>query len=528
MMNPEPTGTGRLLRASHAGAALLLAALLFLLGRANLFEVNPDAVSYMRIARYWLEGRTGLAVNGYWGPLLSWLMVPWMAWTGSPLVSARMALAVSAALLYGAGLFWMRVMELPAGVRAAAAWPLAIFCGAWSVRLITPDPLMAALFLAGAGLDVRAARTGKMLHAAFAGVFFGLAYMAKAVALPAAALWVLLHGAYRVWASRGRWREPVLRGAAAAALTASVSLPWIAAVSADAGQISFSASGGINHAIAGPPDVERYHPTFREFHVPEEGRITSWEDPTAMSYPRWSPLERMDYLRHQLKIPYWNANHILHNWTAFDWLYLTPGILLIALCVFAAGRPEMREVVCVSLIAAAANSVFYLPVYAADLRYYLVTHAVLFAAGPAVAVRLPSIAPRVRLGVLVLLLLNFAVPAADFLAEQAGVEHPEYLAARKLAAGVRERGLDVEAVAGVDDPLAVALYLAFQLDVPYYGNTREVPEREVLNAHPCALVVPEREAAALEGFRVWFRGGGYRLLTSRNGEGSPHNAGVSQ
>jgi hypothetical protein len=55
-----------------------------------------DAVSYIRIASYYLHGQFGLAVSGYWGPLFSWLMAPWLALVHSPLDAARIAMGMSA------------------------------------------------------------------------------------------------------------------------------------------------------------------------------------------------------------------------------------------------------------------------------------------------------------------------------------------------------------------------------------------------------------------------------------------------
>jgi len=36
--------------------------------------ITPDAVSYIRIAQYYLSGQTDLMVSGVWSPLLSWLI----------------------------------------------------------------------------------------------------------------------------------------------------------------------------------------------------------------------------------------------------------------------------------------------------------------------------------------------------------------------------------------------------------------------------------------------------------------------
>ncbi|MFM9029033.1 MAG: hypothetical protein ACKOQ6_13740, partial [Bacteroidota bacterium] len=35
---------------------------------------NPDSFQYIRLARYWYEGKWSEAVNGYWSPAISWLL----------------------------------------------------------------------------------------------------------------------------------------------------------------------------------------------------------------------------------------------------------------------------------------------------------------------------------------------------------------------------------------------------------------------------------------------------------------------
>src|SRR5262245_19813753 len=69
---------------------------LALLGWHFRHALNTDAVAYIRIASYYAEGNTSLAVSGYWGPLLSWIMAGFLKCGVSPLLAARFAMAVSA------------------------------------------------------------------------------------------------------------------------------------------------------------------------------------------------------------------------------------------------------------------------------------------------------------------------------------------------------------------------------------------------------------------------------------------------
>ncbi len=38
------------------------------------YHINPDGISYLRISRYYAAGNFRTAVNGYWSPLISWLL----------------------------------------------------------------------------------------------------------------------------------------------------------------------------------------------------------------------------------------------------------------------------------------------------------------------------------------------------------------------------------------------------------------------------------------------------------------------
>src|ERR1041385_9192010 len=87
----DPSVTARQVRGVFVFQILALAAA----GWINRQALNPDGVAYMRIASYYAAGRTDLAISGYWGPLLSWLLVPWLKAGVSPVIAARIVMALS-------------------------------------------------------------------------------------------------------------------------------------------------------------------------------------------------------------------------------------------------------------------------------------------------------------------------------------------------------------------------------------------------------------------------------------------------
>ncbi|MEK7706793.1 MAG: hypothetical protein AAB380_02210, partial [Verrucomicrobiota bacterium] len=262
-------------------------ALLVLLGWHFRHALNTDAVAYIRIASYYADGNTALAVSGYWGPLLSWLIAAFLKLGASELVAARLAMMVSAQVFLWGCVAVFRSFQLPERWCVIGA-ALAALAGAyWSALEITPDLLMAGIIALAVSRMCDEAKTG-IASAAVSGLLWGLAYLTKAVALPLGCLTMLAFAGLDYLRNRGAlpaiFRQVLVRGA----VFALVAAPWVATLSLKYHQLTFSTSARISHALTGPPDVDRYHPFARTFHEPEPGRITSWEDPTRMAYQYWS------------------------------------------------------------------------------------------------------------------------------------------------------------------------------------------------------------------------------------------------
>ena len=336
-------------------------------------QINPDAISYIRIAGYYLNGQTDLMVAGGWGPLLSWLIVPWLLVFEDGLLAAHAAVAVSAVLfLYGTYCL-LRAMRLPDSAVLAGTWMTAFLSVSWSTIVISPDLLMAGLFCLG----VSRLLSGKWDFGA--GIFFATAYLAKPIGLP---LSVLVVAALAV-IYRSRLRQTTIL-VAGFLLVAS---PWVGLVSYHYGRPVFSTIGPIQHAIMGPPDKYRDHPDHRHFYKPEPGRITVLEDRTNLPYNYWSPLENVAYAIHQARLIHSNAHTIVQFLKSFDWLGLG---LISAIFGYLFGTPWRKslqeEPWRLSFIPIASVALIYLPVYAGglyptvDVRYWWVTFPFLIAA----------------------------------------------------------------------------------------------------------------------------------------------------
>ena len=530
------------------------AMLLLVAAWRNLHQLNPDAIAYLRIAGYYAGGQQELAVTGYWGPLLSWLAVPLLKTGVAPLIAARVVMAVSGVVFLVGAVTVFRTFRLPPVAMLVGAWIAAAWSVFWSVRNITPDLLMAGLvalavsatmnlFLSHTrrGGEAEISDGGKLTPAATAGAWWGLAYLAKAVALPLAGLTC---AGLAVAALSGRMelrRELALRLALVWLGTALVAGPWIAVLSLHYGKFTFSTTGPIAHALAGPGESAGRHPAMATLHQPDAGRVTQWEEPTRMAYQYWSPLVSGENFQQQLMVAVANCGEIIawllpwmnwvdgtgiHPWRrwlgTFDWLgFSAIAVLLAGWCGMKNWQRLRGRRWCWALVPVVLLGGLYLPffVMAEDNRYFYPALPFLWvlAAGgwgwmsrrlcraSAAGVRSPGF--RV-------VNLSFAVPPLIWLAAAlSGIPNQASRSAHELAAQLK--------VASPVGPISgsgllpggrTGLYTAFLLVERWLGDDPQAGPAEFAAAG-ARVVVTRRgtdQAAALAKDRRW------RLMAPEN------------
>src|SRR5438045_7475715 len=119
---PAPTAAATAAPSEDAEAirwASLLAFLILVVPLCGiyLYEIEPDSIAYISIAREYAAGDFTDAVNAYWSPLYSWLMVPFIKTGIDPLIAAKIF-----GVIAGAATLWLidiscRRMGLRAGER---------------------------------------------------------------------------------------------------------------------------------------------------------------------------------------------------------------------------------------------------------------------------------------------------------------------------------------------------------------------------------------------------------------------------
>ncbi len=455
------------------------------------YIVNPDSIAMLRLADYWWHGQWRLAVSSYWGPLFPIMVSPLRALGVEPFMAARIAMVASAIIYVLGARSLLKSLGLVAIPLEFCTFLVGITGALYSAMAPTADLLLSGLASFGLALLLSANwRTSRKVQCA-SGLLFGLAFLAKAVALPMAVLLVTAIALFRAWKPQEQRRQ-VLSAVAVTFLSLGLAAgPWIATLSFKFDKFMFSSSGSLNHAIAGPTDVDRYHPVGRTFHKPAEGRMFAGEDPYGMPYKHWSPFESQDYLNHQLALIKRNANFILNG--------LGAGMVALALLALVLVRPWRAGSFAHwpwALPMVILMSCLYLPVFAGSARYYLLSFPVLYAAATMVPIEIGR-----RVGLNARIALFAAIIFSGLLAafyqirpawrELHEVDGDYGFAVRQalpMAWHIANSGNIVE-VASVGDDYRVGLFISFVLDSRWLGNMQDPPLDAVKNSGAQLIVV---------------------------------------
>ncbi len=454
-------------------------------GAAGYFRdaINPDGIAYIQVARHLLDGQWQLAITGYWGPLFSWLLLPPMA-AGIPgQMAARLMMTLSAVFFLESSRSFLFQTTLHANLRKLIDWSLLACCLLWSVENITPDLMLAGIYLQIVRHLIDRKWTFRRSDAACLGLWLALAYLTKSVALPVTV--VLMAATVVSWKLLFPVRK-ILAIHVLPALLAAWIIPvllWVAILSFHYQKPTFSTSARIVHATVGPGDVQRYPQGFN-IAPPEPGRITSWEDPSLQPHQFWNPLQSPELMGHQISI-------ILNNFLPASviltslYLFAIPAIALSIASLRTVLRKPRRHWIppsvqrgCTIAIFTAVNVAVYLPTLLppSEQRYF-------YAIAPLLAASTFELARfdwarrnRVRLTVIILA-GGLLLPALARWIVLPPLEVSAFTVARKAAGVVR----DLEDRAGASSGGAVVgnarlprgragLYLAWYLDRPWFGG----------------------------------------------------------
>ena len=272
--------------------------------------INPDVICYINIAEKYATGDIGNAVNGYWGPLFSWALIPFLLKDHTPLfalTAAKIVLLMTGVFTIAGLWFLSKKFPMDRTIRLFFLFSIIPIILSFIYGKITPDLLMvtALIFYLNSLFDSEYPQ--KYKNGVISDLTGALAYLSKAFALPFfLAHFILFNCLYyfkKYKPNKKRVRNNLIIGLTVFLIISGV---WAVTISEKYDELTFGTSSKYNFALVGP-EIQEHHPQsgFGLYKPPNDSATSSWEDPSYIKMPRWSPFESWANFNHQLKVT-WN------------------------------------------------------------------------------------------------------------------------------------------------------------------------------------------------------------------------------
>lgn len=459
-----------------AGLATYCIAGLFLLPLYR-YQINPDGISYISIAQKYAGGEFYDAINGYWSPLFSWLLVPGVYFGVEPLLFSKLLNLCIGVIVIAGVCFSARSLHL----RHVNPWVLTIVLIPvvlnFAYAQLTPDLLTACLLVFYTKIIFDAEYPSKSHSGLWAGIVGGFAYLSKNYCLPFFILHFsimhILHFCSNASPlNRRKLSKHFLKGFIVFGI---IVIPWICLLSCKYGKITFSTAGSINLANLHPQASAMHVPRFVA--PPDPKAYSVWDDPYYVlgKYPS-NPFESVAFMKRVGRAFIYHANQTLQFFISYS---LISFILLISYLAISLilnkHAPINNKFILYSVIFIILYSSGYFFVHVED-RFFMIVCLLFILMGMSILDRLYefSIFKKLFSIILVLFYLSFWVQPVINLYTNANSGRDIY----RLGQAIKKHVLPNSKIALSDD-WYTSLFLVYHLQGKLYGTTEELSAAEV-------------------------------------------------
>jgi hypothetical protein len=307
-------------------------------------RLTADSTIYLDLAEKYLRGEFTDAVNGYWGPLLTWLFIPFLYFGVSPVIvinTLNLIIGIFTALGVWRLSYRFEVTEKIRGAILIALLPVMLLFSMVEIF----DFLLVCFIVCYLSVIFNNDYHNKISRGMFCGFFGAFAYFSKSYAFPFFIVhFFIMNILHFIRCSSKAEKQNVLRNAAAGFIIFAIIIaPWIAAISVKYEGFTFSNTGKGNFASIGPEDpetgLERGVIIFHDglFPPTNETATSVWEDPSYIwkDVVSWTPLDSPLHFKHFIKNIAKNVIETINIYESFS--KLAVAIMVVYLLLLAAG-----------------------------------------------------------------------------------------------------------------------------------------------------------------------------------------------
>lgn len=276
------------------------------------YQINLDGINYIMISKEYINGNYVNAINSYWSPLLSWLLVPFIYFNQSP-AATIFSIKIFSLIVGIFTIIGIRKLsykfEMNEKIRSILLFSLVPIILYFAYSVITPDLLLVCILVFYFNIIFSSKYSEKLYNGLFCGILGAMAYLTKSFAFPFfIAHFSIFNMIYYINISNKRAKilKNLLIGFLAFFIISSA---WIGIISDKEGKITYGTSGEYNYAIVGPDA-----PNIDVFYLDEK-----------LNVQPWSPFKSWKNFIHQLHLIFMNlikSFNILESFSYFSFIIL--------------------------------------------------------------------------------------------------------------------------------------------------------------------------------------------------------------
>jgi len=322
---------------------LLLTIVLF---RLFQYKIAGDEISYINIAHAYAMGHWDNAINGYWSPLYSWLMVPFLYVIGfkpvygvyiskilSIIIGFFTILAVrKLALTFNINTTVLRVML------TALIIPIVLFVLMYN----TPDLLLTMLIILYLSLIYSPEYSNNMHYGILCGVIGAMAYFTKSFAFPFFLIHFVFFNVLFYFKSIKIQKKFIIKNLVLG-LTIFFVLSglWIGTISNKYDKLTFSTAGEYNQALVGPEYKDNtldngFSPIYSIglIQPPNNDTTSIWGDLSYFKMDKWSPFDSWNDIYYEIELIISNIIYTFNIVESFMFVAIIIIIAMIFMIIF--------------------------------------------------------------------------------------------------------------------------------------------------------------------------------------------------
>ena len=446
------------------------------------YQINPDGVSYISIAQKYLNGNFADAINGYWGPLLSWLLVPFLYFGVFHLVAPKiLSLIIGMIALAGARILSRR-FEMPELLRNILLFSLIPIILSLAFKITTPDLLIATVLVFYFAIIFNSNYRKNNSHGWLCGTLGSLSYFAKSYGFPFFVThFLVFNGLHYFGAATSVDKKNVLRNFISGMVIFSIlSGVWIFLISRKYDRFTFSTAASFNYGL-----TNGYIHEYMLVPPSNATAISYWEDPSLSPIPilpqaighadaknrsdsqtRISPSAKLAYRVRDL---FTNIDATISVFQAFSKFFVIVIIAGAAWLCLPFSKPILQSSVFFSMLTLAIYSGGYVLIFVEE-RYFEIVYFLLMPMGFYLAGLLLRLKKKLYLRAIPIALLGLFVYSCwiepiDYLVRWKGVDRGRFEQSKKLAR------YDISGKVASDYRWGLTLEIAFYNNYKYYGTT---------------------------------------------------------